>query len=31
VDDLVSVPTVFTKNCDRLREGDIAAAFVARY
>lgn len=23
------MPTVFSKNCDRLLEGDIAAAFVA--
>src|ERR1700760_2301104 len=28
VDDPVWVPTVFSKNCDRLLEGDIAAAFM---
>ena len=29
VDDPVWVPTVFSKNRDRLREGDVAAAFMA--
>ena len=29
VDDPVWVPTVFSKNRDRLLEGDIAAAFMA--
>jgi hypothetical protein len=30
MDDRVWVPAVFTKNCDRLLEGDIAPAFLAR-